>query len=49
MTKAITCPCGWSTSADSDDDLVNAVQKHAKETHDQTATREEILAMAKPA
>lgn len=48
MHKSINCPCGWNYSADSDDELVKEVQKHAKETHDQNPSREEILAMAKP-
>ncbi len=48
MAKVINCPCGWNARAESDDDLVNEVQQHAKDVHDQTATREEILAMAKP-
>jgi len=48
MAKVINCPCGWTARAESDDDLVEQVQKHAKEVHDQVTTREEILAMAKP-
>lgn len=48
MAKVISCPCGWTARAETDDDLVSQVQKHAKDVHDQTATREEILAMAKP-
>jgi predicted small metal-binding protein len=49
MAKALTCPCGWSVTADSDDDLVAQVSKHAKDVHDQEAKREEILSMARPA
>jgi predicted small metal-binding protein len=49
MPKTITCPCGWTASGDTDDDLVAKVQVHAKDTHDQNPSREEILAMAKPA
>jgi predicted small metal-binding protein len=49
MAKTITCPCGWTVTADTDDDLVSQVQKHAKDTHQQEATREEILSMARPA
>ena len=48
MAKAINCPCGWTVRAETDDDLVAQVQQHAKDVHNQTATREEILAMAKP-
>lgn len=46
--KAINCPCGWSISSENDDELVREVQQHAKEVHNQSATREEVLAMAKP-
>ncbi len=48
-TKVINCPCGWSTRTEDDDELVRQVQQHAKEVHNQDATREEILAMAQPA
>ncbi len=47
--KAVNCPCGWSVTTDSDDELVTKVQEHAKQVHNQEATREEILAMARPA
>jgi predicted small metal-binding protein len=49
VKKILNCPCGWSASAESDDDLVSQVQQHAKEAHDQNPSREEILSMAKPA
>ena len=47
-TKVINCPCGWTTSSDNDDELVKQAQQHAKEVHNMTPTREEILAMARP-
>jgi predicted small metal-binding protein len=47
--KMVQCPCGWSYSSESDDELVSEVQKHGKEVHDQQASREEVLAMARPA
>ena len=47
-TKSIKCPCGWNVSSESDDELVAQVQKHAKETHDQSPSRDEVLAMAQP-
>ncbi len=47
--KSISCPCGWSITTKSDDELVSKVQDHAKQVHNQNATREEILAMARPA
>ena len=45
-TKSIKCPCGWNVGSESDDELVAQVQKHAKETHDQSPSRDEVLAMA---
>lgn len=48
MTKVINCPCGWTGKSDSDDELVRLVQQHAKDVHNQSATREEVLAMARP-
>lgn len=48
MAKVINCPCGWTAKADTDDELVRQVTQHAKEVHNQTTTREEILAMARP-
>ncbi len=46
--KIVKCPCGWSYSSESDDDLVREVQKHGKEVHNQEASREDVLAMAQP-
>ncbi len=48
MALSIKCPCGWSVTADNKDDLVRQVQQHAKEVHNQTATPEEVMAMAQP-
>ncbi|MEE8519460.1 MAG: DUF1059 domain-containing protein [Dehalococcoidia bacterium] len=48
MAKVINCPCGWNARSDSDDDLVKQVQEHAKGSHDQNPSREEVLSMAKP-
>ncbi len=47
--KTISCPCGWSITTESDDELVTKVQEHAKQVHNQESTREQILAMARPA
>ncbi len=47
-TKTVKCPCGWTTSADNDDELVKQVQQHGKDTHDQAVSRDEVLAMAQP-
>ncbi len=48
MAKVINCPCGFVARAETDDELIAQVQKHAKEVHNMNATREEVLAMAKP-
>lgn len=49
MAKVITCPCGETIKADSDDELVKLVQEHGKGVHDQDVNREDVLAMAQPA
>ncbi len=49
MEKAIQCPCGTSFLAEDADELVSKAQQHAKELHDMQLTREQALAMAKPA
>lgn len=46
--KMIACPCGWSVSSESEEELVREVQKHAKDVHDQAPSRDEILSMARP-
>jgi predicted small metal-binding protein len=49
MTKRVECDCGWSTQTDNEDDLVAAVQQHAREVHSmEGVTREQVLAQAKP-
>ncbi len=48
MAKVINCPCGWTVRSDNDDELVKQAQQHARDVHNQTATRDEILAMARP-
>ena len=49
MQKIINCPCGFVVKAENDDQLVAKAQAHAKETHQMDLTREQALAMAKPA
>lgn len=44
--KRVTCDCGAAISKNSDDELVAAVQKHAKEVHAMDLTREQVLSMA---
>jgi predicted small metal-binding protein len=49
MTKRVECECGWSEQTDNEDDLVAAVQRHAREVHNmEGVTREQVLAQAKP-
>jgi predicted small metal-binding protein len=47
--KKVTCDCGKTLRAGSDDQLVTDVQKHAKDVHNMNLTRDQILAMAEPA
>ena len=49
MQKVINCPCGFVVTGDSDDQLVTKAQHHAKEVHQMDLTREQALAMARPA
>ncbi len=49
MEKVITCPCGFVLQADSDDQLVAKAQQHAKDVHQMDLSREQALAMARPA
>ena len=48
MAKAVNCPCGETIKADTDDELVQLVQVHGKEVHNQKVSREDALAMAQP-
>ena len=48
MTKEIKCDCGWSVRSDKEDELVAKAKQHAREAHHMEATREQLLAMAKP-
>ena len=47
-SKQVDCDCGAKIRKDSDDELVEAVQKHAEEVHDMKLTREQVLSMARP-
>ena len=49
MTKIIQCPCGVVIEGRDDDDVVAKAQEHASEVHQMTLTREQALAMARPA
>lgn len=49
MDKVIQCPCGYIVHADSEEELVSQAQQHAREVHGMELTREQALAMARPA
>lgn len=49
MEKQIQCPCGYVIQAETEDQLVADAQQHAKESHDMELSREQALAMARPA
>ena len=48
MNKVINCPCGFVVQGESDDQLVERAQEHAKQVHQMDLSREQALAMAKP-
>lgn len=47
--RVIHCPCGYVVRAGSEDDLVSRAMTHAQESHQMDLTREQALAMARPA
>jgi predicted small metal-binding protein len=49
MAKVINCPCGFVVRGDTDEQLVARAQEHAKTVHQMDLTRDQALAMAKPA
>jgi predicted small metal-binding protein len=49
VAKLINCDCGVVVRGETDDELVENAIKHAKEAHGMTITREQALAIAKPA
>lgn len=49
MKKIIQCPCGSVIEGDNDEDVVKKAQEHAKSTHAMDLTKEQALAMARPA
>ena len=49
MEKVINCPCGFVVKGNSDEEVVALAQEHAKQVHQMELTREQALAMAKPA
>jgi predicted small metal-binding protein len=49
MPKQFTCECGVVIKGRDDDDLVAQAQRHARDVHRMEITREQVLAMARPA
>jgi predicted small metal-binding protein len=49
VEKVIQCPCGMALRHEDEDELVSKADQHAKELHGVELTREQALAMAKPA
>jgi predicted small metal-binding protein len=47
--KKVTCDCGKTMREPDDEKLISTVQKHAKDVHNMTLTKEQVLAMAEPA
>jgi len=47
--KVIECPCGVVLRGDSDEETIVSAQSHARENHDMDLSREQALAMARPA
>lgn len=46
--KQVSCDCGKTIREKSDEELVEAVQKHAREVHSMELTREQVLSMSQP-
>lgn len=46
--KQVSCDCGKTIRESSDDALVSAVQKHARDVHRMDLSREQVLSMAEP-
>jgi len=44
----VRCDCGFEVRG-TEEELIPAVQKHGIEAHNMTVTREQVLAMARPA
>ena len=49
VAKVIECPCGVVLRGATDDETVASAQVHARDNHDMELTREQALAMARPA
>ena len=47
--KVIECVCGAIIEAPDEDSVVSKAQEHAQETHDMSLSRDQALAMSRPA
>ncbi len=45
--KIVTCDCGFE-AVGTDDDLVEIMQAHERDTHGREVSRDEVLALANP-
>jgi predicted small metal-binding protein len=48
MAKVIKCDCGFVVRGETDDELVDNAQQHAREAHEMDITREQALSIAEP-
>jgi predicted small metal-binding protein len=48
MTRAVDCDCGWTFEGE-DDELVAAVIEHGRTAHAMEVTRDQALALSRPA
>ncbi len=49
MARIINCDCGYVARGETDDELVQVAQRHAREVHDMALTAEQALSLAVPA
>lgn len=49
MKKQIQCPCGSVIEGADEDEVVRKAQEHARDVHQMDLTRDQALAMARPA
>lgn len=47
IQKIVTCDCGFEAIG-TDDDLVEIMQAHERDSHGREVTRQEVLALANP-
>jgi predicted small metal-binding protein len=48
VTKTVRCDCGFVVRSDDDDRLVAELQRHARDDHSMSLSRDQVLAMAQP-